>query len=89
MMRGGAFRIDRFEDITVANTHLLSKSPELAVRSCSILLIKRPNILWIVIVGCISAQLCHALILRGHRKDLEVHFALHFSYKRQLLRWVQ
>lgn len=53
MMSGGAFRIDRFEDITVANTHLLSKSPELAVESCSISLIKRPNILWIVIAECI------------------------------------
>lgn len=60
MMRGAPFRIDRFEDITVVNTHLLSKSPELAVRSSSILLIKRLNILWIVIAKCKSARHCRS-----------------------------
>lgn len=43
------FGMDRFKDITVVNTHLLTKSPELAVKSSSILLIKGLNILWVVI----------------------------------------
>lgn len=43
------FGMDRFKDITVVNTYLLTQSPELAVKSSSILLIKRLNILWVVI----------------------------------------
>lgn len=85
MMRGAPFRTDRFEDITVVNTHLLSKSPELAVKSCSILLIKRLNILWIVIAKCKSAQRCHAWTACVPWKDLVVHFVPHFSCKMQLL----
>lgn len=89
MMRGAPFRIDRFEDITVVNTHLLSKSPELAVRGCSILLIKRLNILWIVIAKCKSAQLCRAWIVCVHWEDLVVHFLPHFSCKMQLVQCLQ
>ena len=68
--------MDKLADITEVNTHWLSKSPELAVASCSIPLIKY---VMVVIRKCKSVVRCRAWILCVYLEDLVVHFAPHLS----------
>lgn len=76
MMRWATTRIDGSGDVTVVNAHLLSKSPELAVKSCSLLLIKRSK-LYGLSWQHINPAGCRAWIVCVQWKDLVVVHIFH------------